>query len=191
MNAIKIIVALVVMALGLPSANALEDDAALATAWNQTVLEIAEAEDGFLTLKGLRTVTMMHIAMHDALSSINGEYQTFAYGGDSRPCATNGCATSIRTSRSNPASNWVTRLRAPYLPFARVMVGMQRLNIAGTRWRRACTPSFKSTAERRKGLSLERAGPKPGDSPCGAPINFERRRHRRYRVTPTPRPSTR
>ncbi|MCB0719460.1 MAG: hypothetical protein KDD65_13515, partial [Bacteroidetes bacterium] len=31
--------------------------------WNRVVLEIAEAEDGFLTLKGLRTVTMMHLAM--------------------------------------------------------------------------------------------------------------------------------
>ena len=83
MNAIKNIVCLVVVALSLPSANALADDAAPATEWNETVLEIAEAEDGFLTLKGLRTVTMMHIAMHDSLSSINGKYQSYAYGGDS------------------------------------------------------------------------------------------------------------
>lgn len=82
MNAIKNILGLVVLALSLSSANALEDDAALATEWNETVLEIAEAEDGFLTLKGLRTVTMMHIAMHDALSSINGKYQIYAFGGD-------------------------------------------------------------------------------------------------------------
>jgi hypothetical protein len=81
MNATKIIAGLAIMALSLPMANALAGDAALATEWNETVLEIAEAEDGFLTLKGLRTVTMMHIAMHDALSSINGEYEIYAFGG--------------------------------------------------------------------------------------------------------------
>jgi hypothetical protein len=81
MKAIKIITSLAIMALSLPSENALAGDAALATEWNEAVLEIAEAEDGFLTLKGLRTVTMMHIAMHDALSSINGEYEIYAYEG--------------------------------------------------------------------------------------------------------------
>ncbi len=79
MNANVIITSLVTIALGLSGAKALADDAALATEWNATVLEIAEAEDGFLTLKGLRTVTMMHIAMHDALSSINGDYDLYAY----------------------------------------------------------------------------------------------------------------
>lgn len=81
MNASKITVGLVILALSLSSADALASNAALAIEWNETVLEIAEAEDGFLTLKGLRTVTMMHIAMHDALSSINGEYEIYAYGG--------------------------------------------------------------------------------------------------------------
>ena len=72
---------LAVAALVLSSANAHAGDADLATQWNETVLGIAEAEDGFMTLKGLRTVTMMHIAMHDALSSINGEYAIYAFGG--------------------------------------------------------------------------------------------------------------
>ncbi|MDJ0750580.1 MAG: vanadium-dependent haloperoxidase [Woeseiaceae bacterium] len=80
MNDNRLIAGLVILALSLPGANALAGDAALATEWNETVLEIAEAEDGFLTLKGLRTVTMMHIAMHDALSSINGDYEIYAYG---------------------------------------------------------------------------------------------------------------
>lgn len=53
----------------------------LATSWNRAVLEIAEAEDGFLTLKGLRTTTMMHVAMHDALNSIDPRYQHFAFDG--------------------------------------------------------------------------------------------------------------
>jgi len=63
--------------LFLPAVDALAGDAALATEWNETVLGVAEAEDGFMTLKGLRTVTMMHIAMHDALSIINGRYRTY------------------------------------------------------------------------------------------------------------------
>ncbi len=73
--------AIAVMALCLPNAAVCAADAALATEWNEAVLAIAEAEDGFLTLKGLRTVTMMHIAMHDALSAINGEYAAYAYEG--------------------------------------------------------------------------------------------------------------
>jgi len=79
MNPNKIIACLAIMALSLPSVNALAGDGLLATEWNETVLEIAEAEDGLLTLKGLRTVTMMHIAMHDALNSINGKYEIYAY----------------------------------------------------------------------------------------------------------------
>ncbi|MGB5630959.1 MAG: vanadium-dependent haloperoxidase [Woeseiaceae bacterium] len=81
MNASTIIVCLAIMALCLPSASARAGDAKLATEWNETVLQIAEAEDGLLTLKGLRTVTMMHIAMHDALNSISGNYETYAYEG--------------------------------------------------------------------------------------------------------------
>jgi len=72
---------LVFIALSLPGTDAHAGNTKLANQWNETVLEIAEAEDGFLTLKGLRTVTMMHIAMHDALSSINGEYEIYAYAG--------------------------------------------------------------------------------------------------------------
>ena len=58
--------------------RAFAGDAGLATEWNDTVLRIAEAEDGFLTLKGLRTVTMMHIAMHDVLNSNGGAFETYA-----------------------------------------------------------------------------------------------------------------
>ncbi len=52
-------------------------------AWNERVLAIAEAEDGFLTLKGVRTAAMMHIAMHDALNAISRRYAPYAY--DSGP----------------------------------------------------------------------------------------------------------
>jgi len=55
------------------------ESAKLVTEWNQQVLEFAEAEDGFLTLKGVRTAAMMHIAMHDALAAIDRRYSPYIY----------------------------------------------------------------------------------------------------------------
>lgn len=55
-------------------------DAALVVAWNQRVLGLAEAEDHFLTLKGVRTAAMMHVAMHDALNAVDRRYASYAYG---------------------------------------------------------------------------------------------------------------
>jgi len=49
----------------------------LVSTWNETVLRIAEAEDGFLTLKGVRTAAMMHTAMHDALNAIRPRYEGY------------------------------------------------------------------------------------------------------------------
>lgn len=72
--------------LQLATATSQADDASVAIQWNEAVLEIAEAEDGFLTLKGLRTVTMMHIAMHDALGAISGQFDRYAFE-DSAPDA--------------------------------------------------------------------------------------------------------
>ncbi len=46
-------------------------------AFNDRILEAAEAEDHFLTLKGLRTATMAHLAQHDALNTIDPRYETF------------------------------------------------------------------------------------------------------------------
>ena len=51
----------------------------LISTWNEAVLALAEKEDGFLTLKGLRAATMMHVAIHDALASINGQYAPYVY----------------------------------------------------------------------------------------------------------------
>ena len=79
MIATRIALGVACIALCLPSTDSHADDATLATEWNEAVLGIAEAEDGFMTLKGLRTVTMMHIAMHDALSAIDGDYEPYAY----------------------------------------------------------------------------------------------------------------
>jgi membrane-associated phospholipid phosphatase len=57
-------------------------DAALVMAWNEHVLAVAETEDHFLTLKGVRTAAMMHVAMHDALNSIQPKYAPYAYHAD-------------------------------------------------------------------------------------------------------------
>ena len=60
------------------------------TEWNESVLQMAEAEDGFLTLKGLRTTTLAHIAIHDALATIHRKYKPYIYEGsnsDAHPVA--------------------------------------------------------------------------------------------------------
>jgi len=59
------------------SARTGEAPADLLAAWNRQVLTVAEAEDRFLTLKGLRTAAMMHLAVHDALNAIEPRYETW------------------------------------------------------------------------------------------------------------------
>ncbi|NNE07269.1 MAG: hypothetical protein HKN20_01780, partial [Gemmatimonadetes bacterium] len=51
------------------------------TDWNEAVFAIAIAEDRLLTLKGLRTACLMHLAIHDALNSIEPRFERFAYEG--------------------------------------------------------------------------------------------------------------
>ena len=58
-----------------------EPDPDVVIAWNQRVLAIAEAEDGFLTLKGVRTAAMMHVAMHDALNAVSRRFAPYAFDG--------------------------------------------------------------------------------------------------------------
>ncbi len=73
---------LAVALLSLFTATALADNADVAVDWNDRVLQMAEAEDGFLTLKGLRTIAMMHLAMHDALNTIDPVFDRYVYAGD-------------------------------------------------------------------------------------------------------------
>jgi hypothetical protein len=47
--------------------------------WNEKIFEIAVAEDGLLTLKGVRTASLMHIAIHDALNTIVPKYSCYLY----------------------------------------------------------------------------------------------------------------
>lgn len=54
----------------------------MAVAWNARVLAMAEVDDKLLTLKGVRTAAMAHVAMHDALNSIRRRYAQYAYRSD-------------------------------------------------------------------------------------------------------------
>ena len=54
-------------------------DASIASEFNQKIIETAVAEDNLLTMKGVRTASMLHVAMHDALNSIVPKYDHFAY----------------------------------------------------------------------------------------------------------------
>src|SRR5262245_7209567 len=57
-------------------------DAQLAIDWNERVNNISFAEGGWFTFKGVRAHAMMHIAMHDALNSIEPRYHQYAYSAD-------------------------------------------------------------------------------------------------------------
>jgi hypothetical protein len=59
-------------------------DAEVLVHWNERLLAVAEAEDGFLTLKGVHTAAMMHLAMHDALNCIERRYHAYAFVADGR-----------------------------------------------------------------------------------------------------------
>ncbi len=52
----------------------------VAVAWNARILDLAEAEDGFLTLKGVRSAALLHLAMHDALAAMVPRYDPFVPG---------------------------------------------------------------------------------------------------------------
>jgi hypothetical protein len=47
--------------------------------WNARILAGAEQEDRFLTLKGVRTAALAHLAIHDALNSIEPRYRAYAF----------------------------------------------------------------------------------------------------------------
>ncbi len=69
-NVCVVMSSLCLLMLVFDTTNAEPIDATCAVAWNQLVLELAEKEDGFLTLKGVRTAATMHLAMYDAFHSV-------------------------------------------------------------------------------------------------------------------------
>lgn len=47
--------------------------------WNDKVMDLAIVEDGLLTLKGVRTEAMMHVAIHDAINAIQPVYSSYSF----------------------------------------------------------------------------------------------------------------
>ena len=52
-------------------------DAAILVGWNELVFSTAIEEDGLLTLKGVRTAALLHLAIHDALNALDARYETY------------------------------------------------------------------------------------------------------------------
>ena len=74
--------ALLICSCGRPAPDgAAAPSSEVVTSWNARILAIAESEDGFLTLKGVRTAAMAHLAMHDVLTAIEGRYPAYAWSG--------------------------------------------------------------------------------------------------------------
>lgn len=46
--------------------------------WNEKIMDLAVAQDGLLTLNGVRTEALAHIAMHNALNRIHQKYSSYA-----------------------------------------------------------------------------------------------------------------
>lgn len=51
------------------------------TFWNEKVMQYAIEEDGLLSLKGVRTAALMHVAVHDALNAIQPVYTSYSFQG--------------------------------------------------------------------------------------------------------------
>ncbi len=69
------------LALGCGSDDIIEKniDPKVITSWNEKILALAVEEDKLLTLKGVRTEAMMHVAMHNALNVIDLRYDKLSF----------------------------------------------------------------------------------------------------------------
>ncbi len=57
-------------------------DADLAATWNEKIMELAVEKDGLLTLNGVRTEALAHLAMHNALNAIVPIYKSYQYSSE-------------------------------------------------------------------------------------------------------------
>ena len=198
------------IACGASSSEANADDCrpGVLVAWNERVLLIAEAEDKFLTLKGVRAVAMMHLAMHDAINSIHRHYAAYAFEGDgdgADPVAAAAqAAYEIAVSeypnekaslgqgiaglawlqaqaggRSKKRSNSAGNPPQQFSNGARATAGTMKRNIGGIRWRQASMPNSMNIAERPKGSCSAPAGPASNRSHYAVRSSSARRRRRR------------
>lgn len=72
------LIGVVLLLLSNKANAATSDEDSVVAAWNEVAYEIAYAEDQFFTFKGHRAFSMMHLAMHDALNSIEPRYTRYA-----------------------------------------------------------------------------------------------------------------
>lgn len=56
-------------------------DPSIVITWNEKIMELAEKQDGLLTLNGVRTEAMAHTAAHNALQAILPVYESYKYSG--------------------------------------------------------------------------------------------------------------
>jgi hypothetical protein len=62
-------------------AHAGQYSAEVVVAWNELAYEIGYGADQFRTFKALHSMTLMHLAMHDAINSVVPTYRPYAYRG--------------------------------------------------------------------------------------------------------------
>ncbi len=79
--------------------------------WNEAIYETALQEDGLLTLKGLRTATLSHLAAHDALNAVVPLYQTYlpradASGADPQAAAIYAVYTICASQYPEHSAHW-------------------------------------------------------------------------------------
>jgi membrane-associated phospholipid phosphatase len=87
--------------------------------WNAQVLAAAQAEDRLLTLKGVRTAAIMHLAIHDALNCTQRRYGAYAFeadgtGADGVAAATEAAYTVLLDQYPQLHAGW-RRTRAKWL----------------------------------------------------------------------------
>lgn len=63
-----------------------EPDNKVIIAWNNIAYNIANRHDQFYSFTGVRALTLVHIAMHDALNAIQPEYEVYSFN-DTEPTA--------------------------------------------------------------------------------------------------------
>ena len=71
-------------------------------------MEAAVAEDGLLTLKGVRSAAIMHVAIHNALNSIVPEYHTYYFETEQQDADPLAAAEQAITSRNDDSWDKVT-----------------------------------------------------------------------------------
>src|SRR5262245_58604596 len=81
---IRLLICLVFVLPCIAAARGAAHEAEILVAWNAQLLATAEAEDRFLTLKGVRAAAMMHLAVHDALNAIDPRFRSYAFEAEGR-----------------------------------------------------------------------------------------------------------